>query len=183
MRTRLKILLLIASLSLAACSRWNDLPLLQIDLAALGPTQVAQQRMQLTWRGETHVLENVIESSPDSLQVVGLAMGLRVYSFSYDGHTLQTGPGYLPTGLSEQRILNDLLLIHMPLTSLEQALPAGWKIKDLVADTGLKTRQLWQGNDMAIEVQYQSETPWQGRSVLINHRHDYQLILDSASES
>ncbi len=173
---------LLACLLLNGCSRWNDLPLLQIDLAALGPAQVAQQRMQLSWRGETHVLENVLESGPDGLQVVGLAMGLRVYSFSYDGHALQTGPGHLPSGLSELRILNDQLLIYAPVDTLRRTLPAGWQIEEQEMDDGLRLRLLRQDQNIVISVQYHPGAPWQGRSVLIHHQQGYQLILDSASE-
>ncbi|MBS1157222.1 MAG: hypothetical protein H6R07_3146 [Proteobacteria bacterium] len=174
---------LLASLLLNACTRWGDLPLLQIDPAALGPAQVAQQRMQLSWRGETHVLENVLESGPDGLQVVGLAMGLRVYSFSYDGHKLQTGPGHLPRGLSEQRIANDLLLTHAPLDALVNAMPVGWQITEQTTAAGQRQRLLQQDKETVIEVKYDAGAPWAGRSVLIHHRDGYQLILDSVSET
>lgn len=184
MKSLHKILcVLLASMLLSACSRWNDLPLLQIDPAALGPAQVAQQRMQLSWRGETHVLENVLETSSDELQVVGLAMGLRVYSFSYDGHTLQTGPGHLPRGLSEQRIANDLLLIHTPLNALINAMPTGWQIEEQTSADGQRQRLLRQDKETLIAITYDAGAPWAGRSVLIHHRDGYQLILDSASET
>lgn len=173
--------LLLVCLLLTACD-WRDLPLLQIELAQLGPARVAQQRMLLTRGEETHVLENMLESGPDGLQVIGLAMGLRVYSFNYDGHKLQVGPGHLPTGLSEQRIANDMLLIHMPAGTLAHALPNGWQIREEIDGIALKNRKLQQDEETVVEVQYHAGAPWEGRSILVDHRHGYQLILDSTNE-
>ncbi len=181
MKHLMRFFLFIVSLLLTAC-HWNDLPLLQIDVAQLGAARVAQQRMLLTWGNETHVLENMLESGSNGLQVIGLAMGLRVYSFSYDGRKLQLGPGHLPNSLSEQRIANDMLLIHMPSGTLAHVLPKGWKIKEEMAGNVLKTRKLQQGEEIVTEVQYHAGAPWEGRSILIDHRRSYQLILDSVSE-
>ena len=177
-----RFLLLLMTWLLAACSPWHDLPLLQLDMAALGPARAVQQRLAITWNDKTHVLENMLEIDPDGLSVVGLAMGMRVYSFDYDGQTLQAGAGHLPAGLSEQQIANDLLLIHAPLDALNQALPAGWRCIEQTLEDDQRQRSLQQNEKTVIRVQYHAGAPWQGRSVLTHQRRGYQLTLDSASE-
>lgn len=167
---------------LTACGIGNDLPLLTIKPAQLGPARSVQQRLTLSWQDKTHVLESVLEMDDQTLDVVGLAMGLRVYSFRYDGQTLTAGHSHLPAGLSEAIILNDLLLIHAPLDALRQALPQGWQAEESTAHAGLRQRKITREGETALSIQYDAGAPWQGRSVLTQHRHDYQLILDSASE-
>ncbi len=176
------LLLLLTALLLSACSPWQDLPLLHIDTATLGPAKVVQQRLAITWDKETHVLENMMEIDAEGLRVVGLAMGVRVYSFDYDGQQLQAGPGHLPRSLSEQRIANDLLLIYAPLSALTKALPEDWHIEEQTLDNGMRLRKLLQNKEEVARIQYDAGAPWQGRCTLTQQRGDYQLILDSASE-
>lgn len=168
-------------LLLTACN--NSLPLLQIDPAVLGPDRVAQQRMQLNWDGDTHVLENMLETGKTRLEVIGLAMGVRVYSFSYNGKTLIPGLGHLPPGLSEQRIANDMLLIHAPAAALRSALPPGWTLEESPCmPVASLCRILYYENRPVVKVEYQAGAPWQGRSRLFELQQNYQLLLDSASE-
>lgn len=176
------LLIALTSLLLMGCAVQDELPLLQTDLSTLGPEKIAQQRLQLNWRGETHVLENVLQASPDAWQVVGLAMGMRVYSFRYDGQTLHADAGHLPYGLSEQRILNDLLLIHLQQDALTKALPPNWELAEKINASGQHERLLLHDKEVVITVQYDAGAPWSGRSELTRHRDGYQLILDSASE-
>lgn len=174
--------LILISLQLNGCGFWNDLPLLHLNPALLGPAGTVQQRLTLTWNDKTHVLENMLEINSDGLHVVGLAMGIRVYSFDYDGQILHVGPGHLPAGLSEQRIANDLLLIHAPLETLIKVLPTGWQCVEQTIYNSYRQRQLIENGEAVISVQYHAGTPWQGRSILTHHRRGYQLILDSAIE-
>ena len=176
------LLMAVTSLLLLGCATQDELPLLQTDLSALGPEKIAQQRLQLNWHGETHVLENVLQASSDAWEVIGLAMGMRVYSFRYDGQSLHADAGHLPYGLSEQRILNDLLLIHAPQHALAHALPPGWALAEQINTRGQHERLLLHDKEVVITVQYDAGAPWSGRSVLTRHHDGYQLILDSASE-
>lgn len=181
MRRWLWWLALLTACLLSACQYGTRLSLLQIDRAALGPDRSAQQRLTLALADKSHVLENMLEIDESGLHVVGLAMGVRVYSFDYDGRQLIAGPGHLPPGLSEQQIANDLLLVFAPPDALQTALPPGWKIEEMPG-TDLRIRKLLQNQQEIARIQYHAGAPWQGRTTLTWLHNGYQLILDSASE-
>lgn len=183
MKYRLLIpLLALTALLLNGCAFQSDLPLLKVAPAALGAEKSLQQRLTLSWKEQSHVLESIMDIQDGSIQVIALAMGLRVYSLQYDGQTLTPGPGHLPAGLSETRILNDQLLIYLPAPALQQALPSGWRVQESSPSNEIKQRTLLQDGELVISIRYEAGAPWNGRSILTHNRHQYQLILDSVSE-
>lgn len=166
---------LLAALSLTACaSFWlaGGLPLLKIAPAALGARTV-EQRLILAWPGEQKTLEMVLNIDADTLTVIGLVFGARLFSFDYDGEKIaETQP--LPSGLSAARIVNDLLLAYAPLDALRAALPLGWTVRET-----LNERLVLHDDTPAVSVRYPDGSPWQGRVVLDNRALHYQLTLDS----
>lgn len=169
-------------LLLAGCSLQDDLPLLKVPPTALGPEKSLQQRLTLTWGEKSHVLESVMDIRDTNIQIIALAMGLRIYSLQYDGQTLVPGPGLLPAGLSEARILNDQLVIYLPAAALQETLPSGWLMQESRQAGETLQRFLFQEGELIMTIQYDAGAPWNGRSLLTNHRRNYQLILDSVSE-
>lgn len=169
------ILALLAALALTACaSFWlsGGLPLLQVNPATLG-VQTIEQRSAITWPGEQKTLEMVLDIQADTLTVIGMAFGARLFSFDYDGEKIAvTQP--MPRGLSAARIVNDLLLAYAPLDALRTALPTGWTVREKQG-----TRQVFFDEKPNISIHYVEGLPWQGRVVLDNHALHYQLTLDS----
>ena len=171
----LHVLALLAALTLTACaSFWlsGGLPLLKMPPTALG-IQTVEQRSTITWPGKQKTLEMVLDIHADTLTVIGMAFGARLFSFNYDGEKIVvTQP--LPSGLSAARIMNDLLLAYTPLDALSAALPTGWTVHE---KQGI--RQVFLDETLNISIHYVEGLPWQGRVVLENHALSYQLTLDS----
>jgi len=170
---------LLASLCLTACaSFWlsGGLSLLKIAPAVFG-VRTIEQRATISRSGEQKTLEMVFDLRGDSLSVIGMALGARLFSFDYDGEKIvETQP--LPSGLSAARIMNDLLLIYTPLETLRAALPASGSV---VEENG--TRQVFLDETLNVSIRYEDGSPWQGRTVLDNRALRYQLILDSNEDS
>jgi len=170
------VLIVLAAFSLTACaSFWlsGGLPLLKIAPETLG-TRTIEQRSTIIWRGEQKTLEMVLDIHADTVTVIGMAFGARLFSFDYDGNKItETQP--LPSGLSATRIMNDLLLTCAPLDALRVALPTGWAVYE--KEKGL--RQVYFDEALNISIHYAEGLPWRGRVVLDNHALRYQLTLDS----
>ncbi|MDR0250058.1 MAG: DUF3261 domain-containing protein [Burkholderiales bacterium] len=169
------LLTLLPALTMTACaSFWlsGGLPLLKLAPATLGERTV-EQRAIIAWRGEQKTLEMALDIHGDTLTVIGLALGARLFSFDYDGEKItETQP--LPDGLSAVRIVNDLLLAYAPLDALRAALPRDWTIREKEG-----VRQVFLDETLNISIRYTEGQPWQGRVVLDNHALRYQLTLDS----
>ncbi|MDR2710879.1 MAG: DUF3261 domain-containing protein [Burkholderiales bacterium] len=165
----------LAALSLTACaSFWlsGGLALLKISPSAFAPRTI-EQRATITRNGEQKTLEMVFDIRADTMTVIGMALGARLFSFDYDGKEIvETKP--LPNGLSAARIMNDLLLIYAPLDTLRAALPSGWTVSE---EKG--ARQVFLDGALNISIRYFDGSSWQGRTVLDNHALHYQLTLDS----
>ncbi|MDR2173136.1 MAG: DUF3261 domain-containing protein [Burkholderiales bacterium] len=166
---------LLAALVLTACaSFWlsGGLPLLRIAPAALGERTV-EQRLTIVWANKQRTLETVLDIHADSLTVIGMAFGARLFSFDYNGkRTVETQP--LPANLSAARIMNDVLLAYAPLDTLRDALPRGWTVHEKQG-----VRQVFLDETLNISILYSEGSPWQGRIVLDNHALRYQVTFDS----
>jgi hypothetical protein len=169
------VFVLLLSLSLTACaSFWlsDGLSLLKIAPDAF-ETRTVEQRVAIAWPGGQKTLEAVLDIHPDSLTVIGLAFGVRLFSFDYDGEKIiLTQP--LRGRLSATRIVNDMLMVYAPLDALADALPTGWTVCEKQ-----QMRQVFQDERLAVSIHYPEGSPWQGRVVLDNHALGYQLTLDS----
>jgi len=166
---------LLTTLTLTACaSFWlsGGLPLLKIAPTALGERTV-EQRTTIAWCGEQKTMEMVLDIRADTLTVIGMAFGARLFSFDYNGEKIaETQP--LPGGLSAARIVNDLLLAYAPLDVLRAALPTGWTV-----DEKQGVRQVFFDETLNISIRAPEGSPWQGRVVLDNHALRYQVTFDS----
>ncbi|MCL2076502.1 MAG: DUF3261 domain-containing protein [Betaproteobacteria bacterium] len=169
-------LALLAALCLSACaSFWlsGGLPLLKIAPATLG-IQTVEQRAIITWPGGQKTMEMALDVNDDTLTVIGLAFGARLFSFDYDGEKIiETKP--LPDGFSAVRIVNDLMLAYAPPDALRAALPSGWTVHE---EKG--ARQIFLNGKLNISIRYAEGSPWQGRVALDNHALYYRLTLDSS---
>ncbi|MDR2244390.1 MAG: DUF3261 domain-containing protein [Burkholderiales bacterium] len=166
---------LLTALTLTACaSFWlsGGLPLLEVSPAALGERTV-EQRLIITWSNEQRTLETVLDIHADTLTVIGMAFGARLFSFDYNGKRIvETQP--LPGNLSAARIMNDLLLAYAPLDVLRAALPRGWTVHEKQG-----VRQVFFDETLNISIHAIEGLPWQGRVVLDNHALRYQVTFDS----
>jgi len=168
---------LLAASGLSACAAFwlsGGLPLLKISPATLG-SRTVEQRLTLVWGSEQKTLEMALAIEADTLTVVGMAFGARLFSFDYDGEKIiETQP--LPRGLSATRIVNDLLLTYAPLDTLVAALPPDWTVRE-----GQGTRQIFLHETPNISIRYETRegTEWQGHTVFENHALRYQVTFDS----
>ncbi|MCL2872541.1 MAG: DUF3261 domain-containing protein [Betaproteobacteria bacterium] len=166
---------LLTALCLTACaSFWlsGGMSLLKIAPTTFG-VRTIEQRATISRSDEQKTLEMVFDLRGDTLSVIGMALGARLFSFDYDGEKIvETQP--LPSGLSAARIMNDLLLIYTPLETLRAALPANGSV---IEENG--TRQVFLDETLNLSIHYVDGSPWQGRTVLDNRALRYQLTLDS----
>jgi len=169
------VFVLLVALGLTACaSFWlsGGLPLLKISPATLG-VRTVEQRSVITWPGEQRTLETVLDIHDDTMTVIGLAFGARLFSFDYDGKKIVETQS-LPGGLYATRMMNDLLLTYTPFDALRAALPANWTVHE---EEGV--RQVFLDGALNISIHYAEGSKWQGRAVFDNHALHYQLTLDS----
>lgn len=176
------LLLLLPLLGLSGCASLltRDLPLLQIAPSALGTPRTVQQQTRIAWPGGSAVMESVVQLDEQQLQVISGAMGVRMATLDYDGHTLNAQ--LLPDmKLPPQRILNDLLIVYAQADALRAALPLGWHVVDLPGQ-----RRVLRGDEVIMDISYTPAAdakvadPWQGRAVLHHHQLYYTLTLDSS---
>ncbi|MDR1063801.1 MAG: DUF3261 domain-containing protein [Azoarcus sp.] len=149
---------------------------LRIAPAALGERTV-EQRLVMRWPGGERATEAVLEIAEGRLQLVMMAFGMRLVSLVYDGETL-TERRFVPHAPEGARILNDLLLIAAPLEDLRRALPPGASVTETHANGGLRREIALDGMMQAV-IDYETESPWQGRVAFAHLAMKYELILES----
>lgn len=176
------ILMLASLLTLTACaSFWlsGGLPLLQIPPSALPHPATVEQRLVISWPGEQRSIEAVLDIDDTRMSLIGMAMGVRLFSLDYDGQHM-TETQSLPTGLPAERMINDLLLVYTPADTLQKALPSGW----LVQQDNSGQRTILRDGKVAIVISYSGGNAashvWPQRVVLDNKALYYQLTIDTA---
>ncbi|WP_168163839.1 DUF3261 domain-containing protein [Jeongeupia sp. USM3] len=162
--------------SLAGCATLlsGGLPLLQIAPGAFGGERVLEQRLTMRWPGETRTLDVVASIDDSTVSLVGLALGVRLFSIDYDGKAVQSTEN-VPMALPAERMLNDFLIVHAPLPALQAALPAGWQVNDTA-----RQRVVRHDGQNAIVVDYSNDDRLAGRAQLTNRPLHYQLTIDTA---
>jgi hypothetical protein len=150
---------------------------LRLAPSALGASISLQQQLHVVREGRTDDLEAALEVDAAQLNLVGLAMGQRVMTLSYDGVTLNTWRhALLPKQVQGEDVLEDIQLTYWPTDAIRAALPAGWTIDD----DGMQ-RRLWAGGELMARIDYSANPRWEGPVILDNLRYHYRLTIQSVT--
>ena len=173
-------LLLCASALTAAChsgatavpNRWR----LALTPASFAQTISLQQHVEVEQSGRNIDFEAVLDITPDTVTLVGLAFNQRVFTLKYDGVKLQESRSkMLPREVQAGDVLSDLQLALWPTEAVRSALPAGWTLRD---STGL--RVLSESDTVRTTITYTATPRWSGTITLENKQYDYRLVIRSA---
>lgn len=169
------------ALALTGCASKETGPArlgLRLAPAALGETISVQQHLTVQRGSATNDLDAALEVDPARVNLVGLALGMRVLSLQYDGRELtEWRHPMLPSQVRAADVLEDVQLTLWPVEAIARALPAGWKIEE----QGLR-RTLRLDGEVVATITYSGTPRWQGTAVLDNQRYKYRLTIVSATE-
>jgi hypothetical protein len=151
---------------------------LKIAPAVLGERTV-EQRLVIRWPGGERSMEAALEIAEGRLRLVMLAFGMRLASLEYygDGETLRE-QHYVPHAPEGARILNDLLMISAPLEDLRRALPPKLDVNDSRINDRLR-REIVKDGVVQVVIDYETDSPWQGKVTFSNRAGHYELLLES----
>jgi hypothetical protein len=166
------------ALLLAACAEPESRPAgvgLKLTPAALGESISLQQRLDVDGHGRTAQLDVVLEVDAARIDLVGLVLGQRVLSLSYDGKTLQSWRHPMwPAQLHGEAMLENLQLTLWPVDAIRQALPIGWSIEE----SGLR-RTILQDGLAIMTIDYSTLPFWVGKVEVANLQFDYRITIQS----
>ncbi len=170
---------LAAALLLTACADRTPPPAARLGLklapAALGASISVQQHLRVERNGRSDELDVALEVEPQKLELVGLALGQRVLSLSYDGKALTSWRhAMLPSQVRAEDVLEDMQLTLWPVAAVRAALPAGWQVEE----QGLR-RTLSLNGEPIMVINYSGTPRWSGKLVLDNLRYKYRLTIES----
>jgi hypothetical protein len=173
--------MLLAALLLSGCASNPPAPArlgLKLPMPALGASFSVQQHLTVQRGGRTDELDVALETSPESLDLVGLAFGQRVLTMHYDGKEIaQWRHPMLPSQVRAEDVLEDLQLTLWPADAVSRALPAGWRLEE----QGLR-RTLYRDGEVVATIDYSGTPRWSGTAVLDNKRYQYRLTILSAPD-
>ena len=150
---------------------------LKLSPAALGESISLQQHLTVQRNGTIDELDVALEVDRQRLDLVGLALGQRVLTLSYDGQILNTWRHPMfPAVVRGEDILEDIQLILWPVDAVRQALPGDWRIEE-----NGRRRILLAGEMPVTVINYSGEPRWNGEIELVNLRYHYRLIIQSVS--
>jgi hypothetical protein len=169
----------IAALLLSACATSALPPAARLGLklapSALGESISVQQHLRVERNGRDDELDVALEVEPQKLELVGLALGQRVLSLSYDGKELKSWRhAMLPSQVKAEDVLEDMQLTLWPVEAVRAALPAGWQVEE----QGLR-RTLSLDGETIMVINYSGMPRWSGKLVLDNLRYKYRLTIES----
>jgi len=148
---------------------------LELSPASLGQSLSLTQHLTIERAGTTQSLDAALDIDPKQLHLVGLVMGQRVLSLTYDGKTLQEWRHpRLPKEVSGANVLEDLELTLWPIAAIQPALPIGWSIEQ----QGLQ-RIVFFDHQKIVVIDYSGNERWAGTVTLTNVRYHYRLIIQS----
>jgi hypothetical protein len=150
---------------------------LRLAPAALGASISLQQQLHVERESRTDDLEAALEVDAAQINLVGLAMGQRVMSLTYDGVKLSTWRHVLlPKQVQGEDVLEDIQLTYWPTDAIRAALPAGWTIDD-----DAMQRRLWANGELMARVRYSANPRWEGPVIFDNLRYHYRLTIRSVT--
>ena len=145
-------------------------------LPRIAQTISLQQHVEVSQSGRNVDFEAVLDITPDTVTLVGLAFNQRVFTLKYDGVKLQeTRSKMLPREVQAGDVLSDLQLALWPTEVVRSALPTGWTLRD---SSG--TRVLSESDTVRTTISYSAMPRWNGTITLQNKQYDYQLVIRSA---
>jgi len=179
MRKWLGLGVIAAAMLLSACATTAPPPAARLGLklapSALGESISVQQHLRVERNGRSDELDVALEVEPQKLEMVGLALGQRVLSLSYDGTDLKSWRHVmLPSQVKAEDVLEDMQLTLWPVAAVRAALPAGWEVEE----QGLR-RTLSLNGETVMVINYSGMPRWSGKLVLDNLRYQYRLTIES----
>ncbi|MBB3118902.1 DUF3261 domain-containing protein [Pseudoduganella violacea] len=149
---------------------------LKLAPQALGESISVQQHLRVERKGRSDELDVALEVDAAHIELVGLALGQRVLSLSYDGKEMKTWRHLmLPAQVKAEDVLEDVQLTLWPAEALRAALPAGWQIEERA-----QRRTLSLNGETIMRIEYSAPQRWLGTVVLENLRYHYRLTIESA---
>ena len=153
-------------------ARWR----LALTPASFANTLSLQQHVQVEQAGRNVDFEAVLDITPDTVTLVGLAFNQRVFTLKYDGVKLQESRSkMLPREVQAGDVLSDMQLALWPTEVVRSALPVGWSLRD---SSG--TRVLSESDTVRTSISYSADPRWTGTITLENKQYDYRLVIRSA---
>ena len=120
-------------------------------------------------------LDVALEVDAARIDLVGLALGQRVFSLHYDGKTLKSWRHPMwPAQLRAEQVLENLQLTLWPVNAIRQALPIGWSIQE----SGLR-RTILQDGLAVMVIDYSALPVWSGKVEVANLQFDYRITIQS----
>jgi hypothetical protein len=173
------VVALVIALMFAACARPAGPPArlgLNLPPDALGAAIAVQQHLTVEREGRIVTLDVALEVDEQRIDLVGLALGRRILSLSYDGRTLTTWRDpVVPSQLRGEDVLEDLQLTLWPAARISEVLPKGWRIEE-----NGRRRILLLDDSPVMVIDYSGEPRWSGEVVLRNMRYQYKLTIITA---
>lgn len=149
---------------------------LKLPPAALGADIAVQQHLRVERNGRTDDLDVALEADARHIELVGLALGQRVLSLSYDGRDMTTWRHImLPSQVRAEDVLEDVQLTLWPVDAIRAALPPGWQV-----DEQGRRRTLTLDGATVMVIDYSSDVRWRGTVILENLRYRYRLTIQFA---
>lgn len=135
-----------------------------------------QQQVKVEQAGRTADFDAILDISPETVTLVGMAFSQRVFTLQYDGAKLkETRSRMLPPEVQAADVLSDLQLALWPAPAVRAALPAGWTLSD--SDT---SRVLLQADTVRTTISYSGTPRFVGTILLASKQYDYRLTVRSA---
>lgn len=149
----------------------SAMPALALSPAALGGTLALEQRLVFEHGQRSDTVDALVEADAHVVRIVLHRQGQVLLRLAWDGKELQQDRAeQLPESLSAQRVLADLQLVYWPAEAINQALPAGWQLRD---EQGVRT--LFHRGDVVATVQKTGDN----QARLENLREGYRLHIRS----
>ena len=162
------------ALLLCACTTVPTAPgtlLLRLSPGSLGQILALQQQLTVESRGQTRVLDVILEADAQSVRLAAMNMGQTAARLEWDGTSLsESRAPWWPAAIGAERILSDLQLMLWPADAIRAALPADWSLQSDASD-----RELRHAGKVVARVHYLSRT----QSELDHVRDGYRIRVQS----